>query len=154
SKAGYTFSPVSTSFNPLDGNKTANFTTLNTISGQVTLNSAGLAGISVTLSGCASATTSTDSSGNYSFSGLSSGGSCTVTPSKAGYYFRPPSTTISPLNGPATATFATNHTVSGQVTEAGIGVSGVSLVIGNGPFYQMFATTDTSGNYAVTSPWD
>ena len=50
-------------------------------------------GATVTLSGAASATTTADSSGNYSFSGLS-GNSLTVTPSKAGLSFTPASRAV------------------------------------------------------------
>ena len=41
-------------------------------------------GVTVTLSGDASGTTTTDSSGNYSFSGLPAG-AYTLTPSKSGF---------------------------------------------------------------------
>jgi len=44
----------------------------------------------VTLSGAASASTTADASGNYTFTGLANGG-YTVTPSKAGFVFTPAS---------------------------------------------------------------
>ena len=43
------------------------------ISGNVTLNGEALAGVTVTLSGTSSSTTTTDASGDYSFSGLDNG---------------------------------------------------------------------------------
>jgi hypothetical protein len=60
------------------------------ISGQVkdSANSA-LSGVLMTLSGSQSGTTTTDGSGNYSFTGLASGGNYTVTPSKQTYAFFP-----------------------------------------------------------------
>jgi hypothetical protein len=62
------------------------------ISGSVT--PASLAGgTTLTLSGGQSATTTTDSGGNYSFTGLANG-TYTVTPSKDGYTFNPASQTV------------------------------------------------------------
>jgi hypothetical protein len=58
------------------------------ISGRVTAKNKGLSGTTMTLTGAASATTTTDTSGNYTFSELLNG-SYTVTPSKTGYTFTP-----------------------------------------------------------------
>jgi hypothetical protein len=58
------------------------------ISGRVTSKNKGLAGVTMTLSGAASATVMTDTSGNYTFTELANGG-YTVTPSKTGYTFTP-----------------------------------------------------------------
>jgi hypothetical protein len=58
------------------------------ISGKVTLNGAGLAGVPVALTGTGPGSAITDSSGNYSFSGAANG-SYTVTPSMTGYTFSP-----------------------------------------------------------------
>jgi len=55
------------------------------------------AGATVVLSGGASATTTADTSGNFSFSGLANG-TYTVTPTKAGYAFTPASQPVS-VNG-------------------------------------------------------
>ena len=69
------------------------------ISGSVTSNGTGLSGVTMTLAGSGAGTTTTNSSGNYTFSGLSNG-TYTVTPSKSGYTFSPTSTslTISGVN--------------------------------------------------------
>jgi hypothetical protein len=64
--------------------------TTHSISGTVTMNSFGLSGVTMTLSGSGSGVTSTDNSGNYIFSDLNNG-TYTVTPSKPGYVFDPPS---------------------------------------------------------------
>ena len=64
-----------------------------TISGTVTSGGSGLSGVSVALSGAASAGATTNSSGAYSFSGLSDG-SYTVTPSRSGYTFTPTSQSV------------------------------------------------------------
>lgn len=58
------------------------------ISGEVTSNGTGLSGVTITLSGVSSRTTTTNSYGRYSFSGLSNR-SYTVTPSLKGYAFDP-----------------------------------------------------------------
>ncbi|MBW2311191.1 MAG: carboxypeptidase regulatory-like domain-containing protein [Deltaproteobacteria bacterium] len=63
------------------------------VSGQVTTNGTGLSGVTITLSGDGSDTTTTDSGGDYSFSGLSNG-SYMVTPSLAGYTFDPTSRNV------------------------------------------------------------
>ena len=65
------------------------------ITGRVTLNDKPVAGVTVTLGGAQSATVTTDSSGNFSFSGLASSASYTVTPTFSGYGFVPASATVS-----------------------------------------------------------
>ncbi len=73
-----------------------------------------LTGATVTLTGDASAATTTDASGNYTFSGLSNG-SYTVTPSLAGY-------TFSPTSSPVTISGAnrTGQDFTGIATSGGI----------------------------------
>jgi len=75
------------------------------ISGQVT-GAAGtpLGGVTITLSGSAGATATTDANGDYNFSGLLAG-SYTVTPSGAGYAFTPPSQTFTSMSSNQTANF-------------------------------------------------
>jgi subtilisin family serine protease len=65
-----------------------------TISGTVTENGAPMSGVTMTLSGTQSATTTTNGAGQYFFANLSIGASYTVTPSKPGYVFTPPSQTF------------------------------------------------------------
>jgi hypothetical protein len=93
------------------------------INGQVTAGGSPLAGVTVTLSGGASATTTTDANGNYSF-WVPAGGGYTVTPSLSGYTFSPASQTFSNVNGsePAnfTATFSGDSTGSPNPYEIGI----------------------------------
>ncbi len=62
SRSGYTFSPLSQTFNSLSANQTVNFTgtptnTMYTISGQVTSSGAALSNVTVTLSGAQSGST-------------------------------------------------------------------------------------------------
>ncbi len=58
------------------------------ISGKVTTNGTGLIGVTMSLSGTSTGTTTTDSNGNYSFTSLSNG-SYTVVPSLTDYLFDP-----------------------------------------------------------------
>ncbi|HEX8423396.1 MAG TPA: lamin tail domain-containing protein, partial [Pyrinomonadaceae bacterium] len=79
----------------LNGNVQQN---THTISGQifsgVDQSSVGLGGITVVLSGGASATTTTDGSGRYSFSGLPAGNNYTITPTNTAHYSFTPRTVI------------------------------------------------------------
>ncbi len=129
SSAGYTFSPSSVSVEVNDANFTVATdiiatagSTGYTISGQITYNGAGLAGVTVTLTGASSVSTATDSSGNYSFSNAANG-SYTVTPSLAGYSFNPSSVSITVNNGNfAVQDFtATANSSTGDYTSANIG---------------------------------
>ena len=58
------------------------------ISGKVTSCGAGLSGVTVSLTGAASRSTTTDASGNYRFTRLAKG-TYTVKPSMTGYSFTP-----------------------------------------------------------------
>ena len=102
-KTYYTFTPASRTFNSLAANQTASFTTaLNTftISGN-----AGVAAATVAISGSSTSSTTADSSGAFSFSGLAAGGNYTVTPSKSGWVFTPPSRSVSGLAANQTFSF-------------------------------------------------
>ena len=103
--------PPSQSFSNLTSNQILNFTATATnapfftISGQVTENSVGLAGVTVTLSGSQAGVRTTDNNGNYSFE-VAGGGNYTVTPSVLGFAFGPPSQTFNNLSASQTANFA------------------------------------------------
>ncbi len=116
SKAGYTFTPSSLAVNVSGANVTGiNFTAAvyapptYTISGAVS--GAVLSNIIITLSGDGSATTTTNASGNYSFSSIADG-SYTVTPTFAGCTFNPVNSAVvvSEANVPNTNFVATAHT--------------------------------------------
>jgi len=106
SKAGYTFSPALLAFTMSGGNATGKdfvatavpvtYRILGTVSG------ATAQGVTMTLGGAASQTTTTAANGTYSFTGLASG-SYTVTPSKVGYAFAPGSLTFTMTGADATA---------------------------------------------------
>lgn len=95
------------------------------LSGTITSQAAGygLAGVKVTLSGSASATTTTDAIGAYQFTGLARGGSYTVTPSALGYAFAPAATTVTALESDATVVATTNGIQTGW-TDLDVGAVG------------------------------
>ncbi|MDD2898524.1 MAG: carboxypeptidase-like regulatory domain-containing protein [Desulfuromonadaceae bacterium] len=66
---------------------------LGDISGKITLSGAGLADVTVTISGAATDTLTTDSTGNYALYSVPNG-TYTITPSLPGYTFTPPSITV------------------------------------------------------------
>ncbi len=125
------------------------------ISGTVTYNSTGLSGVTVSLSGTSSGSTTTDTSGNYSFSNLNNG-SYTVTPTKSGYSFSPTSqnVTISSNNVTGVNFTATASSTDTQLT-SGVGVSG-SVAKGEWKYYYItvpsgatslvFATTNATAD--------
>jgi hypothetical protein len=82
-----------------------------TISGQVIGSGVGQSGITVSLSGGASATTTTDASGNYSFVDLPAGASYTITPTDTAQYSFTPQTVLA-LQGRYTVNFhGTPHVI-------------------------------------------
>jgi len=92
--AGHTFSPFNRAITVANGNVTvpdfaaSAIATTFTISGRVTLNGTGLAGVLVTISGAGAGSLTTDATGNFSFSGVQNG-NYTITPSVTGYTFVP-----------------------------------------------------------------
>ena len=133
SKAHFTMTPASQTFNNLTSDKVQDFSALTsdsnffTISGQVTENGVGLPGVTVTLGGSQSGLRTTDSNGNYSYE-LITGGNYTVTPSVLGFNFAPASSTFNSLSANQTANFVatrqsfvvtnTNNHGTGSLREA------------------------------------
>ncbi|NOU00147.1 MAG: hypothetical protein HOO95_01025 [Gallionella sp.] len=120
SKAGYTFAPNSTSVTMAGANVTvpsfagtANSSVLATVNGSVT--GAWVEGITVTMSGCASGTFTTNASGTYSFANVPSGTTCTFTATPlAGYNYTTGSATLP--GGSSTTVTASNIVASSIVT--------------------------------------
>ena len=116
SKAAFTFTPTSRSFNVLSGDQTADFTVqVFQISGRVTDSTgAGLAATTMTLSGTQSATVQTNSLGNYTFPNLATG-NYTVTPSKTDdlltFTFTPPSRSYTNMNSSQVADFTATTSI-------------------------------------------
>ena len=148
SKASFTFTPTSQPVTVNNGNVSAvNFSaTAQTwsISGNVSVSGAGA---TISLSGGASASTTADSSGNYSFAGLLNG-SYTVTPSKTGNSFSPTSKPVTVNNGNVSAVNFTAGTqtwsISGNVSVAGAGATVTSSGAASAS-----TTADSSGNYSL-----
>ncbi len=105
---------------PSSGSSVA--TTL-TISGQVLLNGTGLSGVTVFLASAFSISTTTDSNGNYTFTGAQNG-SYTVTPSMTGYTFNPVNRTAN-VSGAniIVPNFVATAVSSGTVTEFSAGIT-------------------------------
>ena len=105
----------------------------------------------MTLSGAASATTTANSSGNYTFSSLANG-TYTLTPSHAGYTFSPSSLNVTVsganvttgLNFTATATANPTYSISGTVSPT-VGGSGATLTLSGAATGT--TTADSAGNY-------
>ena len=118
SLTGYIFSPVGATITITGANVVgnANFTTTTSISGAVSGDV--LMGVTITLSGSGS-TTTTDWHGNYSFSGLASG-IYKVTPSVMGYTFIPASSTVIVGGAAATANFTAITTVTVYIKKSSI----------------------------------
>jgi hypothetical protein len=165
SKQHYSFSPATQSFNPLNSDKTQNFTaTLITysISGTITSNGSPLAGVTVALTGTTSATATTAANGTYTFTGLTDGGNYTVTPAKTNYSFLPVSQTYTSISENKTlnfsATFIT-YTISGTIKLDGASFFGVTLNLTGSSTSTKTSIEDGSysfsgllpgGNYTVT----
>jgi hypothetical protein len=124
------------------------------ISGKVAeASGVGIAGVSMALTGSSSATATTDTTGNYSFTGLVNG-TYTLTPSKAGYTCSPASKAITVNNSDITgqdfvgsdAGGINTYSISGTINVSGTGLQGVTLTLNT----SATATTDASGNYIFT----
>ena len=157
-KTNYTFTPSSRAVTVNNVDSTGNHfaaaavPATYTLSGNVSLSGGGaLQGVTVTLGGDNSGTTTTDGSGNYSFT--TANGSYTVTPSMTNYTFTPSSRTVtvnsadSAGNDFAAAAVPGTYTLSGAVTLPGsVALQGVTVTLeGAGP---VTATTDASGIYS------
>jgi exo-beta-1,3-glucanase (GH17 family) len=121
SASGATFVSGSQSgLSSLSGVVTVNFTAtsrLLVISSQLAdAYGSALSGVGIQLSGTSSGSYVTDAFGNFSTSGLTPGGSYTITPSLSGYTFSPASQTFSNLSSDQTATFTVNATLSQTIS--------------------------------------
>jgi hypothetical protein len=119
------------------------------ISGKVTQNGAGISGVTVSLSGKSSSSATTDSSGDYRFSGLSNG-TYTITPSKSGYNFNPGFITVTVSNGNQIgnnfAVVPNTFSISGNVAENGTGISSIAVTLSGDS--SATGTTDSNGDFS------
>jgi hypothetical protein len=152
--SGYTLSPASIAVTlngaDVNGQNFAAIGVTHTLLGTVSGDVAG--DVTVSLAGARTETTTTNASGQYSFSGLSNG-SYTVTPTLAGYTFSPVSSSVT-VNGvdvtaagfTATAVPAATYRISGTVSgavRAGVTISLSGAATGS-------ATTDAGGAYSFS----
>jgi carboxypeptidase family protein len=123
-----------------------------------------MSGVTMTLNGAQTATTQTNSQGQYQFKDLLAGNNYTVTPSKTNYDFSPQSQYFYDLNGNWNAVNFTGtmrtYSIVGQVFNnsanglEGITVtlsgtrSGTSITNSDGAFF--FSDVPAGGNYTVT----
>jgi Bacterial Ig domain/Carboxypeptidase regulatory-like domain/IPT/TIG domain/Beta-propeller repeat len=122
------------------------------ITGHITdVNSAGLSGVTVSLTGAQNKTTQTDANGDYIFTNLLSASNYTVTPTKAGFSFSPVNKSFTNLSADQVANFTTLfYSVSGRVTDAlGAGLNGATLTLSG--TQTLTTQTDPNGNYTFPS---
>ncbi|HSU17724.1 carboxypeptidase regulatory-like domain-containing protein [Longimicrobium sp.] len=153
--AHYAFTPPSRTFASLAANQTGDFAGTvirRRIAGVVrTATGTPLAGATVTLSGSAAGTVTTDGTGQYLFANLADGGSYTVSVSRPGYTFAPASQAFNNLAADTSFDFpgsAASYTITGQVTANGAALQGATVTLSG--TQGGTATTDASGNYAFT----
>ncbi|MFL6257119.1 MAG: carboxypeptidase regulatory-like domain-containing protein, partial [Pyrinomonadaceae bacterium] len=153
SKTHYTFDRAGATFDGVTSDQTADFVATldrHRIGGSIERpTGAALAGVTVTLSGAQTATTTTDAQGRYSFANLPAGAAYTVTPSKLGYDFAPASKSFTDLGADETADFSvtpSNLALSGRVTSDGAALAGVTLTLSGSQ--TATTTTDAQGNYS------
>ena len=147
SKTGSTFIPASQTVtvngaNVPGINFTASVAPTYSISG--TVSGAVLSGVPMALSGTSTGSTTTDPSGNYSFTGLANG-SYTVTPSKTGYTFTPANqaATVNNANVPS-INFTAQAVVqtSPLAMDANVSVSGAKATTVTSPTFSTTATNE------------
>jgi len=112
-----------------------------------------IAGVTMTLSGAGTGSTTTDSFGRYTLSGLVNG-SYTVTPTKTGYTFTPTNRNVIINGGNVTGqnftgAIAVTYSISGRVaTGTGTPVPGVTMTLSGAA--NAVTTTNAQGRYSFT----
>lgn len=113
-----------------------------------TSSGAGVANISVELSGAKSATTTTDANGNFTFTDLESG-NYTVTPISEDYKFDPSSKIINDLSSNQTVNFTQLELIIGKWVSTGENLAPLLLALF--PYDSIYATFYTNNTYSVVS---
>ena len=159
SRTGYTFNPTSQNMTVSGANVTGvSFTATQqvnptfSISGTISPATGGN-GTTVTLSGTASAITTANIAGNFTFTGLSNG-NYAVTPSRTGYTFAPTSqnatvngANVTGVNFTATAQVGQTFSISGTISPA-TGGSGATVALSGAS--SATTTANSSGAYIFT----
>jgi inhibitor of cysteine peptidase len=119
------------------------------ISGKVTAGGAPLTGVTVSLSGATSKTTTTNATGDYTFT-LTGNGNYKVTPSKVNYAFTPTNrvVTVNGLDVMGQDFTGTTYSISGKVTAGGVPLSGVFMSLSGAT--SKTTTTNAIGDYTFT----
>ena len=115
-------------------------------------------GVKVTLSGTRNDSFVTGTDGTFQFANLVPGATYTVSCTKTGFSFTPPSQTFNNINSNQTANFTLSpsatpfHTISGQiiVLESGAPLVGANVALTGSQ--TEFTTTDSNGNYSFSAP--
>ena len=150
SKVGVSFSPTSQNVTINSSSVTANFTsTVLTYTVSGTVSGTVVSGVTVSLSGGSSATTTTDASGNFSFSNVVSG-TYTVTPSLTGYSFTPVNRTISVAGANVTGVNFTSTIQALNISGVISGTGGNGTIVTLSGSSAATTTADASGNYTFT----
>src|SRR6266403_572240 len=146
-KNGTTFTPASQTATVNGANVSGiNFTTsaAPTYSISGTVSGAALSGATMALTGTSTGSAATDSSGNYSFTGLSNG-SYTVTPSKTGYTFTPANQAVTVNNANVPSINFTAQAVvqtSALAMDANVSVLGAKATTLTSPISSTAATNE------------
>ncbi len=160
SKAGFTFSPGSQPATVNGSSITVGaFTATASPTYSISGNTGTGAGVTVNLSGPSTASTTTDGSGNYSFSALANGSTYVISPTNSAYVFTPSNQSVT-LNGANvtgvnfTASAApSGFSISGKITLSSKGLgAGSTLTLANASSGVVVASTtaDSSGNFTLT----
>jgi hypothetical protein len=104
-KSGFVMTPTSQAVTISGANATANFFSAQTFTLSGTISGAGGSGATVNLTGAKTASVTANTSGVYSFTGLTNG-SYTVTPTKSGFVMTPTSQAVTINGANATANFS------------------------------------------------
>jgi hypothetical protein len=154
--SGYTFSPPSFTYNfaapttEINQNVAATsgaptYTISGTVSGAV------VQGVTVSMTGCATASATTNSAGGYTLTGAVAG-TCTITPTYIGYTFTPASTTVAVSTANVTgqnftSSGAANFSLSGSIT----GVVSAQITVSLSGAATTTTTTALNGNFSFTN---
>ena len=130
-----------------------------TISGRIEDSSGqAISGVTLTLSGGATAQATTDSQGNYTFTNIEAGKNYILTPSKTGLNFKPVSKQFNPLDADEIADFELDEGyIYGYVKDGSTPVSGVTVQLvlnwasSTLPHVATTAATNADGKYVFNN---
>jgi Pectate lyase superfamily protein/Carboxypeptidase regulatory-like domain/Domain of unknown function (DUF4214) len=151
-KNHYNFNPTGRTFTTPSGNQTGNFTALlntHVINGIVSSLGSPLAGVTITLGGGQTRTTSTNAAGAYSFT-VDAGRNYTLTAARAHYTFDPSLHTITDLSADVTFNFSAalnRHRISGRVLKVSGEPLDAAMVVLSGS-QNRSTTTSSDGTYS------